>query len=101
MPGAARAWILGALLAGVALACGGDPVRRYPARGIVEDVNLEYGQVLIDHEDIDGLMPAMTMSFDVPDSELLARLEKNRQLSPERRAKRLFTQLEKEGEGDG
>ena len=66
-----------ALLACVlALACGDDDARRYPARGVVEDVNLEYGQVLIDHEDIEGLMPAMTMSFDVPDPKLLARLER-------------------------
>ena len=33
------------------------------------------------------------------DSSLDQRLEKNRQLSPERRARRLFTQLEREGEG--
>ncbi|MCX5739855.1 MAG: copper-binding protein, partial [Proteobacteria bacterium] len=35
----------------------------------------EIGQVLIAHEDIEGLMPAMTMNFDVPDKALLARLE--------------------------
>ena len=56
------------------LACGG--AERYPARGVVEDVNREYGQVLIDHEDIEGLMPAMTMSFDVADAALLERLER-------------------------
>jgi len=33
------------------------------------------------------------------DGSLDQRLEKNRQLSPERRARRLFTQLKKEGEG--
>jgi protein SCO1/2 len=47
---------------------------RYAARGIIEDVNVEDGQVLIDHEDVEGLMPAMTMNFAVPDRELLATL---------------------------
>ncbi len=43
----------------------------YPARGIVEDVDVERAQVLIDHEDVPGLMPAMTMNFAVPDEEVL------------------------------
>ena len=47
---------------------------RYAAHGIVEDVNEEGGQVLIDHEDVEGLMPAMTMNFAVPDRALLAKL---------------------------
>jgi protein SCO1/2 len=59
------------------LGCGGgaEP-EHYDARGVVEDVNRDYGQVLIDHEDIDGLMPAMTMSFDVPDASVLEQLER-------------------------
>jgi protein SCO1 len=63
-------WLGLCVLAG----CGG--AREYPARGVVFDVNREMHQVVIDHEDIPGLMPAMTMSFDVPDAELLERLEK-------------------------
>ncbi len=47
---------------------------RYAARGVVEDVNSEGGQVLIDHEDVEGLMPAMTMNFAVPDRDLLEKL---------------------------
>jgi len=47
---------------------------RFPARGVVEDVDREGGQVLIDHEDVEGLMPAMTMNFVVPDAELLEKL---------------------------
>jgi protein SCO1/2 len=46
----------------------------YPAKGIVEDVDVPGAQVLIDHEDIQGLMPAMTMNFAVPDAALLDRL---------------------------
>jgi protein SCO1/2 len=47
---------------------------RYSAHGIVEDVDRENGQVLIDHEDVEGLMPAMTMNFAVSDRDLLDRL---------------------------
>ena len=43
----------------------------YEARGIVEDVDVTGAQVLIDHEDVPGLMPAMTMNFAVPDEEVL------------------------------
>jgi len=58
-----------------------DDVRRYSARGVVEDVQREQGQILIDHDDIPGLMPAMTMSFDVADRELLERLEPGQEIS--------------------
>ena len=55
----------------------GDPsIGRHPAHGVVEDVDRENAQVLIDHGDIEGLMPAMTMNFAVPDPALLARLER-------------------------
>jgi protein SCO1/2 len=54
--------------------CGSD-AKRYEANGIVYDVNSEFRQVLIEHEDIPGLMPAMTMSFDVADPKLLEELE--------------------------
>ena len=73
------AWGLGGLLALALLSSvgcrredGGPGI--YDAHGVVESVNREYGQVVIHHDDIPGLMPEMTMSFDVPDPELLARL---------------------------
>lgn len=47
----------------------------YDAHGVVESVDHEYGQVVIHHDDIPGLMPEMTMSFDVPDPEVLARIQ--------------------------
>lgn len=71
--------LLGALLLALLLAgaCrrpdGGPGV--YDAHGVVESVNREYGQVVIHHDDIPGLMPEMTMSFDVPDPEVLALLQ--------------------------
>jgi len=51
-------------------------VGRHPAHGVIEDVDRENAQVLIEHGDIPGLMPAMTMNFAVPDAALLARLER-------------------------
>lgn len=51
-------------------------IGRHPGHGIVEDVDRENAQVLIEHDDIAGLMPAMTMNFAVPDAALLARLER-------------------------
>jgi protein SCO1/2 len=60
-----------AVLAAIA-GCGRS--NRYPARGVVQDVRPDLGQVVIAHEDIPGLMPAMTMNFDVPDRSLLESL---------------------------
>ena len=68
------AWLSLALLA--VLGCGqeeGGP-GLYPARGVVEDVDRDSAQVLIDHEDVPGLMPSMTMNFAVPDEGVLERL---------------------------
>ena len=46
----------------------------YAGHGTVEDVDRDGRQVLIDHGDIEGLMPAMTMNFVVPKDEVLERL---------------------------
>lgn len=66
-------------LAGIVLtsACrdeGPSGIGRHAAQGTVEDVDRENAQVLIEHGDIPGLMPAMTMNFAVPDADVLARL---------------------------
>jgi protein SCO1/2 len=47
----------------------------YSGRGVVRGVLPDEGQVTVEHEEIEGLMPAMTMNFDVPDPKLLAKLE--------------------------
>lgn len=52
----------------------GDGTKTSTGRGIVRDVRPEWGQVVIEHGDLPGLMPAMTMNFDVPDATLLAPL---------------------------
>jgi protein SCO1/2 len=54
------------------LACGGGDT--YDAHGVVRGVRAEERQVTIEHGEIRGLMPAMTMSFDVADPALLSGL---------------------------
>ena len=38
----------------------------HSGRGIIRDVNKAQGQVVIDHDEIPGLMMAMKMDFDIP-----------------------------------
>jgi protein SCO1/2 len=54
------------------LAC--RPGNVYGGHGVVREIDLAGGQAVIAHDEIPGLMSAMTMSFDVPDSALLAKL---------------------------
>ena len=58
------------------LACG--RAETFDARGVVRGVRAEERQVTIEHGEIPGLMPAMTMSFDVADAALLAGLAPGR-----------------------
>jgi protein SCO1/2 len=58
------------------LACGQGGGDLHAGRGVVRDVLVDDRQVVIEHGDIPGLMPAMTMNFDVPNPALLARLER-------------------------
>lgn len=44
-------------------------------RGIVREVHPEDGSVIIDHEDVPGFMPAMTMPFNVKDEGLFKTLQ--------------------------
>jgi protein SCO1/2 len=52
------------------LACG-DGRRRFDVTGTVEEVQREERQLVVAHDDIPGLMPAMTMSFDVAEAVAL------------------------------
>ena len=72
LPRAASAARLVALAAALALACGRQSV--YEVHGIVREVDAAAKQATIEHEDIPGLMSAMTMGFDVPDPAVLAKL---------------------------
>jgi Cu/Ag efflux protein CusF len=43
----------------------------YPGKGKVTKINLNLGSVELDHENIEGVMPAMRMEFYVSDKSLL------------------------------
>jgi protein SCO1/2 len=62
-------------------ACPSPRGELHSGRGIVRDVSTEERQVVIEHEDIEGVMPAMTMSFDVPDPAVLAKLQRGQVIS--------------------
>jgi protein SCO1/2 len=68
---ARRRWRL-ALALGLAASCGGPEL--HEAQGTVTEVRADLRQLVIDHDEIPGLMPAMTMNFDVADPALLERL---------------------------
>ena len=60
------------LAALVAAACSRAPEpKRYEVRGQILSVDPQRQEVLVDHEDIAGFMPAMTMSYKVQDRALL------------------------------
>ncbi len=61
-----------AVACGLLLACGAGPDSGpHRGQGVVREVKSEARQIVIDHEEIPGLMMAMTMGFDVEDPELL------------------------------
>lgn len=47
----------------------------YPMRGIVREVRQDDAGVIIEHEDVPGYMPAMTMPFNVRDKALFDQLK--------------------------
>src|SRR5688572_19470600 len=65
------AWTI-ALTVVTGVACSRAPeARQYEVRGQILSVDANRRQVLVDHEDIPGFMPAMTMTYQVRDPELL------------------------------
>ena len=65
---AALAWLQGG--------CGAGEVRSYEVRGVVRELQREYSQILVEHEEIPGVMEAMTMNFAIRDPALFEGLEK-------------------------
>ncbi|MEN0061684.1 MAG: SCO family protein [Myxococcota bacterium] len=55
------------------VACTGGGENTYIVEGVVIEVKSE--EVIIDHEDIDGLMPAMVMGFPVEDPSMLEHIK--------------------------
>ena len=67
-------WRAGFLIAAAAAvgACNRAPeAREFEVRGQILSVDPGRGEVLVDHDDIPGFMPAMTMSYKVSDVALL------------------------------
>jgi protein SCO1/2 len=60
--------------------CAGCRRNVYVGHGTVESVDRAERQAVIQHEAIPGLMDAMTMSFDVPDPDVLDRLAPGRRV---------------------
>lgn len=56
-------------------------MRQFEVKGVVEDVDVASKQLIVDHEDIPGLMPGMSMNFDVADPALLEKLEPGQKIS--------------------
>ena len=54
--------------------------RSYPGVGVVKAINPKAPSIEIDHGDIEGLMPAMQMEFEVSDAALLNGLQVNDQI---------------------
>jgi Cu/Ag efflux protein CusF len=54
--------------------------KSYPGVGTVKALNPKAPSIEIDHGDIEGLMPAMQMEFDVTDAALLSGLQVNDQI---------------------
>ena len=57
-----------------------EKIQTYRVKGTVETVLADQNHVVIDHEDIPGLMPGMTMSFDVPNPVVLAKMREGQQV---------------------
>ncbi|HEU4594129.1 MAG TPA: SCO family protein [Pyrinomonadaceae bacterium] len=69
---------LGLLTSGLAFAgCAksGGPERRYPLKGKVVSVDRAGMKIVVDHEEIPGLMPAMEMPFPVKDADVLRSID--------------------------
>ena len=47
----------------------------YNGKGVVTKLNLPNGSVELDHEEIEGVMPAMRMEFNVTDKKMLDALK--------------------------
>ena len=67
-----------ALLVAAGVACRSSPqlpVHRYSLEGTVLVVNRDAGRLVVQHGDIPGFMPAMTMPYPVASSVSLGRIE--------------------------
>jgi Cu/Ag efflux protein CusF len=63
--------VFGAALLAAAAACGGSGPKAAASHGVVRAVDASARTITLEHEDIPGIMTAMTMTFEVaPDVSL-------------------------------
>ena len=79
------------LLAVLAVACKSEKRTTYQVKGVIKEVAADRMQARIEHENIPGYMEAMTMMFDVKNSNELANLAPNDQV--------LFSMIVTENDG--
>lgn len=71
-----RAWAwLCLATALVGAGCKPAPAKRYPMQGEVISADVQRAMVIVKHGDIPGVMPAMTMSYQVEDPKEIAALK--------------------------
>jgi protein SCO1/2 len=93
------------LLMGLALSGCSQPtpntdtsVKEYDIKGKVVSIDRDVNTIKLDHEDIPGLMKAMTMNFPVENAKTLEKLEAGDQVEGKLKimpGKYVLTQLEK------
>ena len=100
-------WLFPAVLSLIFLAgCSGetarkgneDSARRYEIKGKVVSVDPQKPAIMLDHEDIPGLMKAMEMEFDVEDAKILDGIKPGDQVKGElvkEKSGYVITRLEK------
>ncbi|MEE8556480.1 MAG: SCO family protein [Myxococcota bacterium] len=52
----------------------------YPGRGIVREIDVDASRIVVDHEDIQELMPAMTMAFELAQPGMVTGLVPGQQI---------------------
>ena len=93
-----RFWIAVLILPLALAGCKGATDKEYDVKGKVVAVNPDKPSVTLDHEDIPGLMNAMTMEFDVADRKLLEGIKAGDQIQgrlKKQASGNVITQLEK------
>jgi len=73
--------IVALLCAGLAAGCHSAPERHYPVQGEVISTDAANKLITVKHGDIPGLMPAMTMTYQVAETKQIATLQPGDKIS--------------------
>ena len=69
------------LLAILAISCSSEKRTTYQVKGVIKEISADRKEAQIEHENIPGYMEAMTMKFDVKDTNELKGLQANDQVA--------------------